>query len=227
LFPERRHARALDRICQSFFQVDAVFIGTVETIAALSSGYLRVSFVDVERIRGDQGTATVITAADGPACGFPFRRGERYVVYASDSQVSSCSGLVARRTRRRIWNSLGPSQRLRQAVFGTITHWEREFASGRSSNLGDVADVIVTLRNESTAYETRTDVNGQYVLAGVAPGRYTLKFAPPPAFSPRMPEPSVTITDVRGCHEFDWRVTYDTRIRGIVKTNNGALNVAD
>src|SRR5689334_16834938 len=64
--------------CQSFFQVDAVFAGTVKavTLTPRAPGVMenvRVEFGDAISFRGVAGTAqTVLTASDSAACGYAF-----------------------------------------------------------------------------------------------------------------------------------------------------------
>jgi hypothetical protein len=79
-----------------------VFVGTVRDIATVSGpdfdARVRVEFEDVSASRGAQGTAlSVYTSDDSASCGYPFERGERYVVYGYRSkdgtrvQTSICS----------------------------------------------------------------------------------------------------------------------------------------
>src|SRR5688572_441211 len=78
--------------CQDFFQVQAVFMGTVRSITETPrvprvSENVRVEFEDAIAFRGVEGaTQTVFTASDSAACGYAFKPGERYVVYAYRSK---------------------------------------------------------------------------------------------------------------------------------------------
>jgi hypothetical protein len=87
---------------ESYFASDVVFIGTVRRITrdagAPSEARLRVEFHDVIAYRGAGGTmASVLTDEHTASCGYPFRNGGRYVVYAHKSKetqhvlVSLCS----------------------------------------------------------------------------------------------------------------------------------------
>ena len=75
---------------------DAVFSGKVVTIGQDANGYV-VTF-EVERAwKGVSApTVRVRTAMDSAACGFPFVRGEKYLVYAYDSEGSLSAGLCSR-----------------------------------------------------------------------------------------------------------------------------------
>jgi hypothetical protein len=82
---------------QNAFQVDAVFAATVRSISALPDDALplrpgearipqtvRVEFTDVVAFRGVQTpTVSVLTAGSSAACGYEFKPGTRYLVYAS------------------------------------------------------------------------------------------------------------------------------------------------
>src|SRR5262245_1837235 len=99
--------------CQGYFQVDAVFAGTVTSISEVPAPDapplrpnefriprsvrvdLTISNVFRGSIRG--ATVSVTTAGSGPACGYTFKVGEQYLVYAyrpkdgSGLAVSVCS----------------------------------------------------------------------------------------------------------------------------------------
>ena len=79
--------------CQNAFQVDAVFAATARSISTLREDgpplrpgeariprAVRVEFGDVVAFRGiSTSTVSVVTAGSGPACGYAFKPGERYL----------------------------------------------------------------------------------------------------------------------------------------------------
>src|SRR5690349_15810760 len=89
--------------CQHFFTVDAVFAGKVQSISIAAPPAFeyprQVVMFSIERsFAGIQGeTVEVITGLGGGDCGYAFKAGERYLVYAhggnngSRLTVSSCS----------------------------------------------------------------------------------------------------------------------------------------
>jgi hypothetical protein len=88
--------------CQNVFSADAVFAGTVQNIADAPDRnppyrQLSVAFAQVTPFRGMQGTtATLFTTDSTSSCGYPFKQGERYLVYAhrtkdGNLEVGSCS----------------------------------------------------------------------------------------------------------------------------------------
>jgi hypothetical protein len=88
-------------------EADAIFVGTVvgtQTQPDWSSGIrvteVRVSFLVRSAWKGTPPLrATVVTPANEAACGYSFRTGERYLVYASRHQGELHSGLCTRNAR--------------------------------------------------------------------------------------------------------------------------------
>jgi hypothetical protein len=93
--------------CRSAASAAAIFEGTVARIERVSSltapmpigaasastmggGLLRVTFTAVDPLRGALAD-TVVTAADGSACGYEFAIGKRYLVVADGDRTSQLS----------------------------------------------------------------------------------------------------------------------------------------
>jgi hypothetical protein len=184
----------------------------------------------VEGFLGMQAASvSVVTPGSGPACGYEFKRGERYLVYAT--RAADGTGLVTglcSRTKpladaaedlRFIQTLSGPSPG-RARVYGTITHWERDLATGEGHEYGPVADVIVSVRNVATSFDAATDARGRYEVA-VPPGKYEVTAMPPPAFSSRYLQRTVELRDARACFVADFGVRFDGRIRGVVRHPSG------
>ena len=136
---------------QNAFQADAVFAGTVRKITpALEDGIalppgdtrisriLRVEFDAVLPFRGIQpSNVSVLTDTSGSTCGYRFKQGERYLVYATRNVRGT--GLVTgicSRTRPpseaaedlQFLQTLGaPGDRAH--LYGTVTHWERDLGT--------------------------------------------------------------------------------------------------
>jgi hypothetical protein len=140
--------------CQGAFQVDAIFAGTVRSISPLPDDDLpplrpgearmprtvRVDFAEVHGFRWLQAaTVSVLTAGSGPACGYAFKKGERYLVYARRQPdgkelvtgICSRTRLLAEADEDlRFLQTLSDSSRAGARVYGTINHWERNLSSG-------------------------------------------------------------------------------------------------
>jgi len=225
--------------CQNAFQVDAVFVGTVRSMSTIAttvdSPYVRrlVVFAIERGFRGADGpTADVTTGIGGGDCGYEFKIGLRYVVYAFRS--TSGSGLstgICSRTRpvSHAAEDLRYLEQLASApgaghVFGNITHWERDLATGQSTS-GPVPFVHLLLRGPSATRDAQTDERGRYDIAGVPPGTYELQAIPPATFSAKYQRRTVALRDPRACAAADFRLLYDGRISGVLITADGRPTV--
>jgi hypothetical protein len=230
--------------CQSVFQVDAIFAGTVRGVAALPDDdlpplrpgesriprQLRVDFVDVQGYRAVQGTSiSVLTPGSGASCGYAFKQGQRYLVYAmrQANGTELVTGICSR-TRPiaeadedlRFLQTLGTSRSSRSRVYGTINHWERNLSSGQPRDYGPVADVFVSVSGSAGTFGASTDDRGRYEVA-VPPGKYEVQVLPPAAYSERYLRRSIEVSDVRACALADFSVRFDGRIRGFVRQSTG------
>ncbi|WP_203909745.1 hypothetical protein [Rhizocola hellebori] len=76
---------------------DLIFVGVVTAIdkpfGIGGGGELKVDFVVEDVSKGDSaGHLTLLTASDGAACGYDFKVGHRFKVYANDGHTGLCSG---------------------------------------------------------------------------------------------------------------------------------------
>jgi hypothetical protein len=230
--------------CQNAFQVDAVFAGTVRNISALPEDgpplrpgeariprAVRVEFASVAGFRGIQGSmVSVVTAGSGPACGYEFKQGERYLVYATRDRASGTDLVTSICSRTRplsdasddlqFLGTLPAPGNARPRVYGTITHWERDLATGQPREHGPVPDVLVTVHSLSTAFDAWTDARGRYEMT-VPLGKYEVTAVPPRAYSADHLQQTIALRDGRACFVADFDVQFDGRIRGVVRQSTG------
>ena len=220
--------------CQGAFEVDAVFAGTVSSISAIPAEgpplrpnearlprALRVEFVDVQGFRGVQGAAlTILTAGSGPACGYTFTQGQRYLVYASRN--SDGTGLITgicSRTRLladagedlRFLQGLPAERSARARIYGAVVHSERDPWTG-AVRATPVPNVIVTASGPAGAFNGSTDAAGRYEVM-VPPGKYEVSAVLPAAFSAQNLLRTVELRDPRACFVADFHVRFDGLIR--------------
>lgn len=221
--------------CQGYFQVDAVFAGTVTAISDLDgTGDDRlferrlVRFATQRAFRGVEGTTVdVFTGMGGGDCGYAFKTGEQYLVYASRRQGRLTTGICSRtRPLAEAAEDLKFIQGIGAApagarVSGTIAHSERDFGTGESRRYPAVADVPVQLRGTGITREARTDESGRYDITGVPPGKYEVQVFPPPAFSSKYLQSEIDIPDARACAVADFGVHYDGRVTGVLRSSSG------
>jgi hypothetical protein len=222
--------------CESFFRVDAVFVGTVRTISEIEGAPAfpyrrRVVGFSIERaFRGVQGAAVNIdTGMGGGDCGYSFKAGGQYLVYAYRTAEGSRLGTGICSRTRPIANADEdlryiegmPASGGGARVYGSITHRERNLATDASRDYGPVPSVHLLLRGPAGAMDAQTDQQGRYEIIGIAPGVYDLQAVPPAGFSSKYLERRIELRDARACAAADFQVHYDGRISGVVLTADG------
>ncbi len=229
--------------CQDAFRVDAIFSGTVRSITELPDDRpplrpneariplaVRVDFDTIAGFRGINGpTASIVTAGSGPACGYTFKVGERYLVYATKSRGGGFVTGICSRTRPmrdaaedlRFLETLSTSGAKGARASGTVQHWERDLASGEPRDYGPVKDVRIWVRRPGMTLDAFTDAQGHYEVT-VPPGNYEITAMPPSEFSQRHLNRSVEMPEAGACVVADFGVQFDGRIRGVVRQSSGA-----
>jgi hypothetical protein len=226
--------------CQAYFETDAVFTGTVTAIA-IRKGPIegippdqlfdrRFVQISVERIgKGVQGAGVEVrTGMGGGDCGFDFKVGQRYVVYAYRGKDGSLSTGICSRTRALsdaaedvAFFSALPAARSGALVSGTITHWEYAPESHGTVGYGGVADVQVLVRGSAGVFSGMTDAEGRYFINGVPPGKYETQVLPPSKFSTRYLAGTLEIKDPRACRVADFSLHFAGRVFGTVLDASG------
>jgi hypothetical protein len=225
--------------CQAFWTTDVVFDGTVTTIEPTSrqetfSGrtFPVSEFVVTLQVRqgwkGVEGeTVQVTTSGSGASCGFDFKMGGRYLVFASrggsDSRprVSLCSFTRAYNGSGEpaaFFVSLGAPE-TGGRVFGTIQSSTRSFKPPNSSSRSPM-DLEVRLTGNGRTLST-TAKAGRYEFSGLAAGNYGLSVLVPDGYFTWMPTRPVEIPNQRACFESDFGLTPSGRISGWVVDKSG------
>jgi hypothetical protein len=186
--------------------------------------------------RGVSGTlATAFTSAGESSCGYAFKQGERYVVYARRSRntsqilVTTCSRTrpLSRASEDMIFFDRLSAPPTGARVFGTIVHRETDLATAELREYGPVANVTVRLRRSNQSFEARTGRDGRYVLTGLPTGSYDVMAELPAGFLGQLPTRKLELPDPRACFRADAVVRYDSRVIGSVSDANGnPLDVA-
>jgi hypothetical protein len=221
--------------CENAFSVDAVFMGTareVSTRQTADSPFRRqvaVVVFTVERaFRGVQDAVVeVSTGIGGGDCGYAFKSGERYVVYAyrtNDGRLGTgtCTRtrLVSQAAEDLTFLGQLSSPAVSGHVFGKVTHRNRDLAFGQSKTW-PVPFVHLLLRGPAAARDAQTDEHGRYDISGVPPGVYELQAIPPGVFSARDLRRRIEIRHPLACATANFDVKYDGRISGVALTSDG------
>lgn len=227
--------------CQAFWKTDAVFDATVERIeSALGPeqdlGERRVSFpeklVRMTVAHGFKGVTAsgpleVYTASDGAACGYDFKIGQRYLVFAwkrpADGRwvASLCSATQE-------YDGTGPSGDFVASlsgsanggrVFGSVRTYERRFDREHTST---DRKVVATVRLVGGGKQlTATSRNGSFEFSALQPGRYELTLETPAGFSSDYTTRTIDLPDPRACQEESFSLAPAGRVIGLVLDSEG------
>jgi hypothetical protein len=187
-------------LCQSFWQADAVFSGEVVSFEKLDPNQLfsrRVARIRVERAwRGRvQGTVEVRTGAGGGDCGYSFRRGQMYLVYAYKTQDGSLTTGIC-----------SPTKLLDKAAADLAYFIEAEKPSSggriygaarietKGVDLKPAPGVVVTLAGESRSRTAVTNESGEFEFTGVPAGTYSVSME-----GATTPPWKIELRDTRAC----------------------------
>ncbi len=229
--------------CQEFWRADAVFAGTVVASGKINveeAGYKfdrRLVHLTVDQpVRGMQSSEVdVITGWGGGDCGYGFKLGQRYLVYAyRDEKNQSLATSICTRTRLlseadddfAFIKSL-PNGGANGLIFGLVGKRNYEWKEG-DQWYKPVAGVEVTIEGEHAKYSAQSDEKGNYRVENVLPGKYLVKLKLPPGLispsgkdeSGQTAENEVEVV-ARGCAQSEFYLESDTRVTGRVLDANG------
>lgn len=219
-----------------YWRTAAVFLGRVEAIerpaAKSAPRYLlsrRVRLRVVEAFRGTPAPGAdviVLTGSGGGDCGYPFKAGEEYLVYASRrSDADELSTGICSRTKAAV-QAAADLEYARAAaggrapggrVTGSVRVHMRDLArSRRRVRPVPLAGVTVLLTQNGAALRAETNAQGHYAIESPAPGRYVLSAELPDGYYASESGQTVEVADSRACVESDLTVMHDGRVTGRV-----------
>ncbi len=210
--------------CASFKDTPVIFVGLVTSIEehkieivrfgekqTIRTGLL-AHFTVEEPLKGiDQITVEVATGGGSGDCGYPFKQGRRYLVYAYRSEgealnssmsrtvIGGRSGMAARlsanicsRTRP-LENATDDVELLQGFVkgkrgtrlFGSVDEHARKLGQYeyKIDRVGPMSNVKIIAQSANNRYETTTDQNGRYRISDLKPGKYKLSVLLPEGYS--------------------------------------------
>lgn len=229
--------------CQAYWDSEAVFVGTVSGFESLNLsdgdfaiGRRLVRFAVSETLRGERAPeAEVVTGMGGGDCGYPFRKGATYVVYAHRSPTDGRLHTgICNRTRplERAGNDLEYARGLATAppgasIFGEVNKKNYESREGEWSSFKPVPSAELTLEGEAaggeaTRRKAESDERGNFSFKGLPPGAYVLTLKLPPGLTSDGPvdeartvERQLKVVE-RGCAGTGFLLEADTRVGGRV-----------
>ncbi len=218
--------------CQAYWKTDAVFDATVVSIGPLNpaeplpGGDLRfadkIVRLDVRASwKGvDTGPLEITTSGEGGGCGFPFKEGGRYLVFAFRGRAdgrwhaSICSLTQEFNGRGAAADFLAslsaPASGGR--VFGTVRTALRVFDHERSRTESNT-ETLVRLAGGGQERRTRSS-NGRYEFTGLSEGPYRVDVVVPEGYATYSTGRDLQISDPRGCAEENFSFSPDGRITG-------------
>ena len=217
-------------LCDTFWRTSAVFIGEVVGIAgfeeAAPSGtagrYLRRRVtLRVDRLfRGQSAPQVeVVTGVGGGDCGYPFQRGEKYLVFANvwDGRLSVSICGPTRRLSDAAEELAYVSRSFAPAVGGRV-FGRAQLRSGESLSPG--ANQTIRLRGHGREWTTATDATGAFEFRDIPAGKYNVEAVVPETL---FGSEEVELRDPRGCARADLFIVPDGRITVPVKLASGAI----
>ena len=224
--------------CQSYWDASAVFAGTVTfstTTKVKNGGYESTKrlvrfHVDRQLRNMDATEVEVVTGFGDADCGYGFRLGGQYLVYAYQTNDQKLETNIC--TRTRLLSEASPDleyiRGLSKAATGGTIFGEVRLqrpSRGYEEKLPPVANVRIVFEGPNKPLETKTDPAGKYTVSGLPPGTYKVKIDLPTGLSIYNPEVEVKVHD-RGCGQAFFFVEPDTRLAGKVLDAQG-MSAAD
>jgi hypothetical protein len=217
-----------------------VFAGRVESIEHVGGkgarrflGSRRVRFRVSEAFRGTSagagGEVTVLTGSGGGDCGYPFKEGREYLVYASRTGATGeMTASICSRTRP-IEDAASDLEYARAAVAGRAptgrisgeVRLVRRTLTGGSTPDRQMPDVRVTLGSDSHTASAVTDANGVFSAEGLPAGRYAVAVEAPEGYYAEVFPRTVEFTDPRACADVMVNLSHDGRVSGRIADASG------
>ena len=223
--------------CQSYGDASAVFSGRVKEITALTKddkspkgyGQRLVAFTVIQSYRGISGTgAETITGRGGGDCGYPFKVGESYLVYAyHNSQNNKLYASICSRTRP-LSQASEDLQYLRSlatstaegTIYGVVSKIRRLNGDVWYETDGPIAGVRLIVEGDSGRVESLTNDKGEFRVTGLPAGTYVVRPTVPAGLWLGESEGKVELND-RGCALVNFNLEPDTSLSGKIHEEDG------
>lgn len=228
--------------CEEYWRVEAIFAGTAlaQKLIEVDEGSYKfqrrlMRFKLDEAFKGMTAGAEVeiLTGLGGGDCGYPFKIGERYLVYASRDRKDDSRWYSGICTRTRLlaeaeedlayFRNL-PAAGAGATIKGRIVRQSIPLKDDSRFATTPLESIKVTVEGQDRRYETLTDKEGYYQVSGLTAGHYKVRADLPTAVG-RLAQTEVNVVD-RGCAAADLKAQVDGQISGRVMDQEGRpLNV--
>lgn len=223
--------------CQDYWKTDAVFVGRVvgSSKITIDDGIYKISRrlvrMTVEQpLKGVEGAeAEVVTGWGGGDCGYEFKTGASYIVYAGrDEKDGRLYTGICTRTRPlaeagedlsfiRSLSTAAPTG----SVFGRVVRRNYEWKEGELV-FKPVAGVGLSIEDGGASREMKTDAQGRFRFEGLAAGKHNITLRLPPGLtygsSKDEDEKGAVFAKAeiaeRGCANVEFYLESDARVAG-------------
>ncbi len=203
--------------CEAASEADVVFAGTVlsvETLEADATGRqpyqsILVKFqIEQGFINAAPGPIEIGTGMGGGDCGYAFKAGSRYVVYATKRFSARLYTGICSRTRSlaeaqddlRYLTSM-PSPNEGGRIFGRVNESKRDPAEERAVDYGPVEGVTVSIHGAGFQRDVVTGADGRFLVSHVPFGKVAVTVVPSFGFATRGLGHEFEIKGLGGCGE--------------------------
>ena len=225
--------------CRAFGAAAATFVGTVTDVKTrqpkegadgqVEWGARVFTFTVVQPFSGVEGTEVeVSTGLGGGDCGYGFRKGETYLVYAYGGGDGKGLG-TGICTRTRPVSEAAEDLEYLRGLAGrpsgvsldiTVARSLESVKAGDSKPVGGLAGARLTVEGMGESTEVKTDAQGRARLTGLKPGTYKVRLSLPEELTTYKTEQEVTVND-RGCASVFYGVSDNGRVGGKVTDVEG------
>ena len=214
--------------CDGFGSASAVFSGTVTATRQKERakvndpddvGYARIFKFSVEQsFRGvDTTEVEILTGSGGGDCGYDFKIGGRYLVYAyryhNDLVTTICSRTTPFAQANEDLAFLG---NLSSAAPGATIYGRLLPGRETKTELAAIAsNALIKIEGANVRKETRPDAEGKYRVSGLPPGKYKVAVQLPETLFTDAHEREISVAD-RGCAGDVFFINDNGRVMGRV-----------
>jgi hypothetical protein len=222
--------------CRSYWNTPVIFDGIVTEFVAIEdnpNGFenRKAKFKVENTYKGIKTEEVDIYTGDGGSdCGFPFRVGERYLVYAyGDSNYLSTTYCARTANLKNANEDLDYFKQLSLMkegglIYGSVKQYA--FGYGDDEDFGltkPISNILIKIQGEKK-YSVKTNIEGKFEIKNVPQGRYIIEAVLPKnlEFSVHNPEP-IYFTEIenKGCAEAKFYVDFEGEIKGKVLGKSG------
>jgi hypothetical protein len=218
--------------CEAYGTAAAVFVGTAvrtgkaEPLKDKSESYgepVVVKFAVEQSYLGVDGTEVeVFTGYGGGDCGYEFKVGERYLVYAYRDRIRLNTGICTRtKPFAKAAEDLAFLGNLSSATAGATIQGQIVLAAApKNDPLPISSDIVVVVEGDKVRQELRVDKFGNYRIGGLPPGKFKVTLKLPKAFTVHQAEQEISVAD-RGCGAVNYYITENGAVSGRVFDSDG------